>query len=46
VRIEAHELKTRSRVKEAGGKWDASRRVWLLPFRRARVLGLGHRIVS
>jgi len=46
VRIEAHEPQARTRLKEASGKWDARRRVWLLPLRRARVLGLDHSIVS
>jgi len=46
LRIERHESAIRVKVKAAGGKWDATRRVWILPLRRARVLGLQHRIVS
>ena len=45
LRIEIHEPRLRAKVKAAGGKWDAARRVWILPLRRARVLGLQDRIV-
>jgi hypothetical protein len=46
LRIAAHELELRTRVKGAGGKWDVTRRAWILPLRRVRVLALEDRIVS
>jgi hypothetical protein len=46
LRIERHESAIRAKVKAAGAKWDAVRRVWILPLRRARALGLQERIVS
>jgi hypothetical protein len=45
LRIAVHELNLRAKVKAAGGKWDPARQVWILPMRRARVLGLQDRIL-
>lgn len=44
LRIAAHELVLRTRVKGAGGKWDVTRQVWILPLRLVRVLALEDRI--
>lgn len=38
------ETDLRQRVKQAGGKWDQDRKVWLLPYGTARKLGLHGRI--
>jgi hypothetical protein len=45
LRVAYHEEQLRARVKAAGGKWDAQRRLWLLPLHRARALDLNDRIV-
>ena len=45
LRIAVHERDVRAKVKAAGGKWDAARQAWILPMRRARVLGLQDRIL-
>jgi len=45
LQVAPHEVAIRLRTKEAGGRWDASRRVWRLEMRRVRVLGLQQRIV-
>lgn len=45
VRIERHEIELRARAKEAGASFDWSRRLWVMPRRTARVLGLARRIV-
>jgi hypothetical protein len=46
LQIGVQEAQLRARIKEAGGKWDSARGVWILPLRRARVLGLESRIVT
>jgi hypothetical protein len=38
------ETDLRQRIKQAGGKWDQERKVWLLPYGIARKLGLHGRI--
>ena len=46
VRVNYDESALRQKVKQAGGRWNAERRVWLLPFGRVRALGLVDRIAS
>jgi hypothetical protein len=46
LQIGVQEARLRARIKEAEGKWDSARGVWILPLRRARVLGLQNRIVT
>jgi hypothetical protein len=46
VRIAVAEVELRERVKQAGGWWDAQRRVWELQYERAVTLGLAGRIVE
>ncbi len=44
VRIEFGETDLRQRAKQSGGRWDASRKVWLMPFQVAQQLGLQGRV--
>jgi hypothetical protein len=44
VTVAFGETELRQRVKDAGGKWDQERKVWLLPYGTARKLGLHGRI--
>jgi hypothetical protein len=46
VRVELAEGDVRRRVKNAGGKWDPRRGLWVLRYDQAMVLGLVDRIVS
>jgi hypothetical protein len=46
VRVNYDESVLRQKVKEAGGRWNAERRVWLMPLGRVRALGLLDRIAS
>lgn len=46
IRVGLPESDIRRRVKDAGGKWDAQRGVWLLRYDQVAALGLGDRIVS
>ena len=46
VRVGYREEALRQRVKAAGGRWDADRRLWQLPLIRVRALGLVDRIVA
>ncbi|MBI5721281.1 MAG: hypothetical protein HZC37_26725 [Burkholderiales bacterium] len=46
VRVAWAETQLRQRVKAAGGKWDASAALWLLPLGTARQLGLVDRVVA
>jgi hypothetical protein len=45
IRILPHETHIRHLVKSVGGKWDFEDRVWLLPYREIKSLGLESRIV-
>jgi hypothetical protein len=45
-RIGWAEKELRQRIKAAGGKWDASAGLWMLPLGTARQLGLMERIVG
>lgn len=44
VTVAFGETDLRQRVKQAGGKWDQERKIWLLPYGIARKLGLHGRI--
>jgi hypothetical protein len=44
VTVAFGETELRQRVKQAGGKWDRERKVWLLPYGIARKLWLHGRI--
>lgn len=46
VRIAWAETDLRQRVKAAGGKWDATAALWMLPLGTARQLGLLGRLVT
>lgn len=46
LRLQAQERQLHAVVKAAGGKWDASRRLWCLPSRVASILNLRHKIVT
>ena len=45
VRIDVSEGTLRRKVKDAGGRWEPRRGLWLLPMRRARALGVRQRLV-
>lgn len=45
VRVVWGELETARAVKRAGGRWDAGRRLWVLPWARVQALGLEERVV-
>jgi hypothetical protein len=45
LRIEYGEVDLGRQVKAAGGKWNARKRVWELPYKDAVALGLTDRIV-
>jgi len=46
LRIRYHEQVMREAVKRAGGRWDGERKVWLLPFREVKRLGLEGRVTD
>lgn len=46
VRIGYDEIALRHQVKEAGGTWDAQRKLWRLPKPAIRALGLKDRVVK
>jgi hypothetical protein len=46
VRVGLPESDVRRRVKEAGGKWDPQRGLWMLRYDQVVALGLVERIVS
>ena len=45
VRLDIGEVLLRERVKGAGGTWDPKRKLWHLPVREVRKLGLARRVV-
>ncbi|HDQ45353.1 MAG TPA: hypothetical protein ENN17_07655 [bacterium] len=45
IRIHPKEVHLRRVVKAAGGKWDAEKQAWILPYREIKNLGLEKRIV-
>ena len=45
VRVGYEERDIRNLVKEAGGQWNSTEKVWSLPYRKAVELGLEKRIV-
>ena len=44
VRVEVAERTLQRNVKAAGGKWNAAKQVWELPYEKAVALGLHDRI--
>jgi hypothetical protein len=46
LRVAYHETYMRRLMREAGGRWDKDGKVWLLPLREVRNLGLEDRIVD
>jgi hypothetical protein len=46
IRVDPHERALHALVKAAGGRWDATRRLWRLPSRVASILNLRDRIVA
>jgi hypothetical protein len=46
VRVDFLETELRHTVKDAGGGWDPARKLWILPLRTARKLGLDDRVVA
>ena len=46
VRVRYEETGLRQTVKEAGGRWDQQRKLWILPRRTAKRLGLEARVVG
>jgi hypothetical protein len=46
VRVRYEEAALRHTVKEAGGRWDQERKLWIVPLRIARRLGLEARVVA
>ena len=46
VRVDWKELELRRRVKAAGGKWEAAKRVWVLSREQVKRLGLEERVVE
>jgi hypothetical protein len=45
VDIERTEREIQNRVKAAGGRWDSTKRVWILPFTEVVRLGLAKRVL-
>jgi hypothetical protein len=45
IRVAYEEIKIRRIVKAAGGKWNMKGKVWELPYKEVRALGLEDRIV-
>lgn len=46
VQIDYSEMELREKMKEHGASWDSKRRVWILPYGKAKALGLAGRIVQ
>ena len=46
VQLAVREIELRGRVKQAGGRWDAQRRVWEMRYEQAAALGVTERIVK
>lgn len=46
IRVAYNEIKTRSIVKAAGGRWNKEQKVWELPYQEILALGLENRIVA
>lgn len=45
LRVEYKETELQRRVRQAGGKWNATKRLWEIHYDQAIALGLKHRIV-
>jgi hypothetical protein len=46
VRVQWGEKDLAIRVRQAGGRWDKTRRLWELPLKKAREMGLESRLVA
>jgi hypothetical protein len=46
LRVELQETELQRRVKQAGGKWNSTKRVWEIHYDQAVALGLKQRIVK
>lgn len=46
VRVAYNETELRNRVKNAGGVWDATRKLWSVPAQAVKVLGLEKRAIK
>lgn len=46
VRVAYNETELRNRVKNAGGVWDATRKLWSVPAQAVKVLGLEKRVIK
>jgi hypothetical protein len=46
LQIDINETGIRQRIKQAGGKWNRSKKVWELPYSRIVELGLTDRIID
>jgi hypothetical protein len=46
VRVGFNEAQLRQQVRDSGAKWDAPARLWRMPLRAARQLGLLDRVVE
>ncbi|MBK8946435.1 MAG: hypothetical protein IPM32_14360 [Ignavibacteriae bacterium] len=44
IKIEYQEEELRTRVKEAGGKWNLDKKVWEIKFKEVKKLGIEDRI--
>ena len=46
TRVDYGELKTAKLVKAAGGRWNRQAKIWELPYKEVKALGLEKRIVK
>jgi hypothetical protein len=46
IRIGYNEIDLRSKIKSCGGKWNTSKKVWQLPYKKIKELDLLDRIVD
>lgn len=46
IKVDYPETEIRSKVKEAGGRWDPEKKVWKLNYEKVKILGLTDRILK
>ncbi len=46
VQIRFDDIELRRKIKESGGRWDSKKRVWIIRYDRAIMLGLKKQIVA
>ena len=46
VKVKWNDKETQERIKQARGKWDKQRKLWILPFKKAKDLGLKSQIIG